>query len=192
LRPPENDVTAERSDKQPTPARLSFGTYGSAAGGALLSYGIFAYFAPELPGSSASALLLINGFLLFVLGLAFKYAELPPLVCTTLQSALPLRQQATPTQQQIKGDITRFRYGEEAHLQEALDRIFNLSSRGGIRERDAPSALALREQAADGRYTLVIEFKSKKVHLLHTTIPPLCRCHTHCSLVASCPHSGAT
>lgn len=159
------DYVKQSSNDEFSFARASFGTYGSATGGVLLGYGLFAYFIPTLPGTDASALLLINGFLLFVLGLAFKYAELPPLECATYASAESVRSQATPTQQQIKGDVTRFRYGEEAHLQEALDRIFNLSARGGIRERDAPVAIGLREQAVDGKYTLVLQFRSKKVPL---------------------------
>lgn len=110
-------------------------------------------------------MLLIYGFLLFVLGLAFKYAELPPLECYTYEGAPERRSEATPTQKQIKADVTRFRYGEEVHLEEALNRIFRLNERGGLRPRDAPILDGLREQVLDGGYALVLEFQSRRVPL---------------------------
>jgi hypothetical protein len=42
--------------------------------------------------------------------------------------AVALReQQATPILQQVRSDVTRFRYGDEQHLDEALLRIFRIN-----------------------------------------------------------------
>jgi len=61
---------------------LSFGTVGLSVGLSLLIYGFFGYF-NFLPGGSISALLLIYGFPISLIGFALKYAELKPLECVT-------------------------------------------------------------------------------------------------------------
>ena len=56
----------------------SFGTIGLGVGLPLLLYGFCAYFS-FLPGADISALLLIYGFPISLIGFALKYAELEPL-----------------------------------------------------------------------------------------------------------------
>ena len=53
------------------------------------------------------------------------------------------------------------RYGDEQHLEEALDRIFRIGKQGGLPRRLAPLLKGLREVVEDGAYTLVLEFESK-------------------------------
>jgi len=69
-------------------------------------------------------------------------------------------QQATETQKQIIKDVTRYRYGQEAHLDEALQKI-------GLRPTDEerPVLVALRETIRDGAYTLILEFYSPLISL---------------------------
>ena len=58
-----------------------------------------------------------------------QYAELKPVECKTTAAALPLREaQATDIQKQVKSDVTRYRYGDEQHLDEALNRILMVSN----------------------------------------------------------------
>jgi hypothetical protein len=56
----------------------------------LLIYGFFGYF-NFLPGGDISALLLIYGFIISLIGFALKYAQLDPLELTTYEDALKLR-----------------------------------------------------------------------------------------------------
>ncbi|KAL3684903.1 hypothetical protein R1sor_002925 [Riccia sorocarpa] len=145
--------------------KTSFGTIGLTVGLGLLSYGFGAYFT-FLPGSEWSALMLTYGFPLAIIGMALKYAELKPVPCITYADAYALREsQATPILQQVRSDVTRFRYGDEQHLEEALKRIFRYGLQGGIQRRNAPTLTSIREEVQDGFYTLVLLFEAKALKL---------------------------
>lgn len=106
-------------------------------------------------------LLLIYGFPISLIGFALKYAELKPLQCESYADAVALRDsQATPILLQVRSDVTRFRYGDEQHLDEALNRIFRINKAGGIRRNQAPVLNRLREEVIDGKYALVLGFDS--------------------------------
>ena len=66
-----------------------------------------------------------------------------------------LRSQATPTQEQLRKDVTRYRYGQEAHLDESLEKL-GLSPT----DEDRPILVGIQEQSRDGAYTLLMEFYS--------------------------------
>ena len=68
--------------------------------------------------------------------------------------------QATPILLQVRSDVTRYRYGDEQHLDEALLRIFRINKSGGIRRNQAPVLARLREEVIDGKYALVLGFDS--------------------------------
>lgn len=53
------------------------------------------------------------------------------------------------------------RYGDEQHLEEALERIFMFGRSGGIPRRLSPKLTSLREEVRDGMYTLVLVFASR-------------------------------
>ncbi len=51
--------------------------------------------------------------------------------CRTTQAAFDARaSQMTDIQEQIRQDTTRYRYGDEQHLDEALDKIFRFNKVG--------------------------------------------------------------
>lgn len=52
-------------------------------------------------------------------------------------------------------------YGDEQHLEEALDKIFRFGKQGGLPRRLCPTLVGLREEVMDGAYTLVLEFEAK-------------------------------
>jgi len=147
-------------------AKVSFGVIGLGVGISLLSYGFGSYF-NLLPGSEWSALLLTYGFPLTIIGMALKYAELKPVPCITYADALALREKcATPILKQVRSDVTRFRYGDEQHLDEALQRIFQYGLGGGIPRRNAPILQKIREEVTeDGKYSLVLVFEAKALEL---------------------------
>lgn len=153
-------------DEQFSLSKISFGVVGLGSGITLLGYGFGAYF-NILPGSEWSALMLTYGFPVAVIGMALKYAELKPVPCLTYSDAQLMREKcATPVLKQVKIDVTRFRYGDEQHLDEALKRIFQYGQGGGIPRRSAPILQMIREEVTeDGKYCLVLGFEAKALQL---------------------------
>ncbi|ESQ47182.1 hypothetical protein EUTSA_v10027870mg [Eutrema salsugineum] len=153
-------------DDEFTLAKISFGVIGLGLGVSLLSYGFGAYF-NILPGSEWSAIMLTYGFPLAIIGMALKYAELKPVPCLSYSDAVKLREScATPILTQVRNDVTRYRYGDEQHLEEALKRIFQYGLGGGIPRRSAPILTMIREEVlTDGRYCLVLVFEAKGLQL---------------------------
>ncbi|WZZ04871.1 hypothetical protein YC2023_090792 [Brassica napus] len=129
-------------------------------------YGFGAYF-NILPGSEWSAIMLTYGFPLAIIGMALKYAELKPVPCLSYADAVKLRESsATPILTQVRNDVTRYRYGDEQHLEEALKRIFQYGLGGGIPRRSAPILTMIKEEVlTDGRYCLVLVFEAKALKL---------------------------
>ncbi|KAJ8428249.1 hypothetical protein Cgig2_011929 [Carnegiea gigantea] len=159
-------------DDQFSLSKISFGALGLGSGVTLLAYGFGAYF-NILPGTEWSALMLTYGFPVAVIGMALKlftvlqYAELKPVPCVTYADAERLREKcATDVLKQVKSDVSRYRYGDEQHLDEALKRIFQYGQGGGIPRRSAPVLQLIREEVTeDGRYCLVLVFEAKALKL---------------------------
>eukprot|EP00854_Cymbomonas_tetramitiformis_P009718 gene9718-11518_t len=138
--------------------QVSFGTVGLTVGLSLLVYGFGAFF-QFLPGTSVSSVLLIYGFPVSLIGAALQYAKLDPVPRTTYAKAAAVREaQATSIQNQIISDVTRYRYGDEQHLDEALKRVFRIGQGGGISKRQTPKLTSIREELVDDKYTLVLVF----------------------------------
>ncbi|KAK3273746.1 hypothetical protein CYMTET_18030 [Cymbomonas tetramitiformis] len=88
-----------------------------------------------------------------------QYAKLDPVPRTTYAKAAAVREaQATSIQNQIISDVTRYRYGDEQHLDEALKRVFRIGQGGGISKRQTPKLTSIREELVDDKYTLVLVF----------------------------------
>ena len=98
------------------------------------------------------------GIPLLLGGAALRAAELEPVPYTQPASdtVVTLRDKtATQTQNQVRKDVTRYRYGQEAHLDIALERL-GLSPN----DKQRPILSGLREELRDGAYALVLEFDS--------------------------------
>eukprot|EP00879_Flechtneria_rotunda_P009985 GHRR01010441.1.p1 GENE.GHRR01010441.1~~GHRR01010441.1.p1 ORF type:complete len:279 (+),score=55.36 GHRR01010441.1:125-961(+) len=142
-------------------SKVSFGSILTPIGLGLMVYGFGAYFT-LLPGTDVSSVLLIYGFPISILGFALSYAQLEPVPCKITKAAYELRAtQMTDIQKQIREDTTRYRYGDEQHLDEALDRIWKFGRAGNPPKKMCPRLIGLREEVIDGAYTLVLEFESK-------------------------------
>jgi hypothetical protein len=127
-------------------------------GGLLTLIGFVAYFQDNATLNLAG---FFYGIPVLLGGLALRAAELDPVPYsqTTSPAVLELRQAlATPTQNQLRQDVTRYRYGQEAHLDVALQKL-GLSPAG----EECPELKAIREVEMDGSYALVLEFDSPTV-----------------------------
>ncbi|AFZ35493.1 hypothetical protein Sta7437_1938 [Stanieria cyanosphaera PCC 7437] len=140
--------------------KISLGSLGLTVGSILTVIGFIAYATGNATLNLAG---LFYGVPILLGGLALKAAELKPTPYSvpTSPEIISLReQQATSTQNQLRQDVTRFRYGQEAHLDESLEKI-GLSPT----DEERPELIGLRETATDGAYTLILEFASPFISL---------------------------
>ncbi len=140
--------------------QTSLGTLGLLVGSVLTVGGFIAY-------ASNNPTLNLAGFFygipLVLGGLALKAAELKPVPYSqpTSPEVVALRNQlATATQTQIRKDVTRYRYGQEAHLDTSLSHLGLSPS-----DEERPFLQGIRETIEDGSYALILEFDSPLISL---------------------------
>ena len=139
---------------------LSLARVGLTVGGILTIIGFVAY-AMDNPTLNLAGF--FYGVPILLGGLALKAAELKPIPFSQPSSPeiIALREEkATPTQNQIRNDVTRYRYGQEAHLDDSLERL-GLSPT----DEDRPVLVAIREENIEGKYGLILEFESPFITL---------------------------
>ncbi|MBD2662905.1 hypothetical protein B6N60_00422 [Richelia sinica FACHB-800] len=139
---------------------LSLGTLGLTVGSILTLVGFVAY---ATNNATLNLVGFFYGFPLLLGGLALKANELKPIPFSqpTTPSILALRQQqATITQNKIRKDITRYCYGQKAHLDRALEYLGLSPS-----DEERPVVTGLREIEVNGAYALVLEFDSPDLPL---------------------------
>ena len=135
--------------------RTSLGTLGIVVGLLITLGGFVAY---ALDYATLNLIGFFYGIPLLLGGLALKAAELKPVPIEppTPDDVLALREaQATDTLNQVRKDVTRYRYGQSAHLDTALE-FLGLSPT----DEERPELGQLREENRDGAYTLVLMFYS--------------------------------
>lgn len=140
--------------------QVSLGKLGLVVGGLITIMGFVAYFTDN---ATLNLVGFFYGIPLLLGGLALTAAELKPVPYTqpTSPEVLALReQQATPTQKQVRQDITRYRYGQSAHLDTALERLGLAPT-----DEERPIVKGLHETQIDGDYGLILEFDSPFVSL---------------------------
>jgi hypothetical protein len=138
--------------------QLSLGTLGLSLGSILIVVGFIAYAADS---ATLNLVGFFYGFPLFLGGLALKANELKPIPFSepTTPSVLLLRQQqATVTQNKIRKDVTRYCYGQDAHLDGALSYLGLSPS-----DDERPILTGLRETEINGAYALILEFDSPSI-----------------------------
>ncbi|MGL5194871.1 MAG: DUF2854 domain-containing protein [Chroococcales cyanobacterium] len=141
-------------------AKLSLGTLGLSLGGLITVVGFYAYFNDYATLNLAG---FFYGIPLLLGGLALKAAELKPVPFTqpTSPDILELREkQATQIQNQIRKDVRRYRYGQDAHLDDSLER-FGLNPSDEAR----PVLVGIREENVEGCYALILAFDSPQFSL---------------------------
>ena len=92
-------------------------------------------------------------------GLALKSSELPPAELLPADAAaLALRQApASQTLRKLVQDVTRWRYGQKAHLESSLEALKLWD------EDEPPQLISVAEQAVDGRYAVTLHFRTAGV-----------------------------
>jgi hypothetical protein len=144
----------------PKSNKISLASIGLFVGGILFVVGFWAY----AKGNSTLNLIgFFYGFPILLGGFAFKSSEVTPIpvIIPESEDILALRKvQETSTQKQLRKDVTRYRYGIKAHLDEVLEKL-------GMRPTDEerPVLIGIYEaisQAEEtrGAYSLVLRFHS--------------------------------
>jgi hypothetical protein len=138
--------------------KIPLGLLCLSAGGVITVVGFAAYF---LDYAALNMIGFFYGIPLILGGIALKITELKPVpfMQATSSDVLKLReQQATDTQTQIFKDVTRFRYGQKAHLDTAL-KFLGLSPT----DEERPELIGIQETNVDGNYALSLLFDSPYV-----------------------------
>lgn len=138
--------------------KISLAIVGIVVGLALTGVGFWAYFTGRPTLNLAG---FFYGIPVLLGGLALKSAELEPVTVDPepTEAILKLRESAaTSTQNQVRKDVTRFRYGDEAHLAAALESL-GLSPNDEVR----PVLTRIREEDHEGRYALTLTFDSPEI-----------------------------
>ena len=138
--------------------KTSLGNVLLVVGGVLTIIGFVAYFKDNATLNLAG---FFYGIPVLLGGLALRAAELDPVKYsreTPSEVAAVKEQQATPTQKQVLSDVTRYRYGQEAHLDEVLERLGLAPS-----DEERPELVGVREETVDGAYALFLEFDSPRM-----------------------------
>lgn len=138
--------------------KVSLGSILLVVGGILTVVGFVAYFTDNPTLNLAG---FFYGIPVLLGGLALIASELKPVPYSVPSSPTIVKlreEQATPTQNQVRKDVTRFRYGQEAHLDEVLERLGLSPS-----DADRPVLVGVREVEVGGAYALVLEFDSEVI-----------------------------
>jgi len=105
-------------------------------------------------GIQVSGLGFVYGIPIFLAGAALKYAEIPPVPCFSTRSGdIAFDKHKTEIIDKVKQDVTRHRYGDEAHLDTTVKKLGLV-----IPGKDYPQLQELRQDATeDGelRFTMV-------------------------------------
>jgi len=107
-------------------------------------------------GLSVSGLGFVYGIPVFLAGAALKYAEIEPVPLFSSPGAERIfEEKATETIQKIKKDVTRHRYGDEAHLDSALKKLGLV-----VPGKDYPQMKELRQEEIDGELAFTMVWQS--------------------------------
>ena len=137
-------------------ALLSPGSLVTVAGAALSVIGWIGY-ATGNPNLSLPTI--FYGIPILLGGLALKSSELPPAeLMAPSAEAMALRDApASQTLRKLVKDVTRWRYGQKAHLESSLEALKLWD------EDEPPQLLSVTELAVNGRYCLAMRFRTEGV-----------------------------
>lgn len=126
--------------------------------GVVITLASFAEYLSESSDSlNVSGLGFVYGIPIFLAGAALKYAEIQPVpVYSTPAGEAIFEKKATETIQKIKQDVTRHRYGDEAHLDTTVKKLGLV-----VPGKDYPQLRELRQEATeDGELAFTMVWQS--------------------------------
>ena len=140
--------------------KISLASIGLYVGSALFLVGFWAY---SQGNSTLNLVGFFYGFPILLGGFAFKSSEVipVPIIVQESEAVVALRKlQETPTQKQLRKDVTRYRYGIKAHLDEVLEKLGMSPT-----DQERPVLIAIyeeisQEEETKGHYSLVLRFHS--------------------------------
>ena len=129
---------------------FSPGSLVTIAGGVLTVVGATAY---ATGSANLSLPTIFYGIPILVGGLALKSSELPPAIrVTPVKTFQKEREAAAPELGKLLGDVTRWRYGQKAHLESSLEAL-------KLWDEDTPPQLEeIEELHSDSGYGLRMRF----------------------------------
>ncbi|MFM7602109.1 MAG: DUF2854 domain-containing protein [Pseudanabaena sp.] len=140
--------------------KISLASIGLYVGGILFVVGFWAY---SKGNSTLNLIGFFYGFPILLGGFAFKSSEIKPtpLIRPESDAVLALRKlRETTTQKQLRKDVTRYRYGIKAHLDEILEKLGMSPT-----DEERPILVGIYEEISQdeetkGAYSLVLRFQS--------------------------------
>lgn len=107
-------------------------------------------------GLNVSGLGFVYGIPVFLAGAALKYAEINPVPCYSDSKAEAIfDEKATETIKKIKQDVTRHRYGDEAHLDTTVKKLGLV-----VPGKAYPQLKELRQEVIDGELGFTMVWQS--------------------------------
>lgn len=107
-------------------------------------------------GLNVSGLGFVYGIPVFLGGAALKYAEINPVPCRSTPAGERIfESKATEIISKIKQDVTRHRYGDEAHLDTTVKKLGLV-----VPGKDYPQLMELREDEEDGELAFTMVWQS--------------------------------
>lgn len=125
--------------------------------GILITIASFAEYLGDTSESlSVSGLGFVYGIPVFLAGAALKYAEIEPVPCFSTRAGEAIfEKKATETIKKIKQDVTRHRYGDEAHLDTTVKKLGLV-----VPGKAYPQLQELREEEIDGELAFTMVWQS--------------------------------
>ena len=124
---------------------------------ALTAFSFAGYFLNEGGGEGAlSSLGFVYGIPVFLIGLSLWYAEIPPVeVISSPEGDAAWERLSTEIFRQVKQDVTRHRYGDDAHLDSTLEAL-------GLKlpQKKFPKLLSITQEDEDGELAFTLAFQS--------------------------------
>ena len=123
----------------------------------LTGFSFAGYFLNEGGGEGAlSSLGFVYGIPVFLIGLSLWYAEIPPVEVISSPAGDAIWDKlSTEIFQQVKQDVTRHRYGDDAHLDSTLEAL-------GLKlpQKKFPKLLSITQEDEDGELAFTLAFQS--------------------------------
>jgi len=156
-----DDTSSMKAGGFNTAGEAPFEIRGFSLGNAVLGVGsliLAASFSSFFRGDSSggSGIGFVYGVPIMLIGFALKYAELEPVpLVSDMEASSLFEVKATENLKKMKSDVTRHRYGDEAHMDTAL-KALGLWVAG----KAPPKLIRIKEQAQAGELAFTMYFKA--------------------------------